>query len=249
MTSPVVPPGDAPTVDEPRAWSAPTVLPLQANPKSVAIVAMGGSMGSFTQLACAKGGVEAIADEIWTINATAAVIKHHRAFVMDDLRHTIPREAEEEKRMVAAGILKWLPAHPGPVYTSTAYPEYPALVEFPLRDVLQSVGGFPYLNTTVAYAIAFAIHLKVKELHLYGCDYTYPDVHISESGRGCAEFLLGIAANRGMQLHLPETTTLLDFNVPLDRRFYGYHGPLLSDVVDGQVVLTRPTSSAEAVAP
>jgi hypothetical protein len=218
--------------------AAPLVMPASATPKHVAIVAMGRSMAAFTQLACAKGGIDATADEVWAINATASVIRHHRAFVMDDMRITIPKEAAEGK-LVAQGILKWLPAHPGPVYTSTAYPEYPGLVELPLRDTLQAVGGLPYLNTTVAYAFAYAVLIGVKEISLYGCDFTYPDVNISEAGRGCLEYLIGFACANGMKVNVPETTTLLDANLPDDQRLYGYPLGIRTEIVDGQVRIER----------
>lgn len=182
---------------------------------------MGGSCAAFVHSAASVGGIENMADEVWTINATAAILKHHRVFCMQDFHEMLPQEAQAGKK-VAQQMLEWVKTHPGPVYTSTAYPEYPALVEYPIRDVLATLGGFPYLNTSVAYAIAFAMHIGVAELALYGCDYTYPDIHISESGRGCAEFLLGVAVAKGMQLKLPPTTTLLDSNKPDDFRLYGY---------------------------
>lgn len=223
----------------PAAAPPPTPVPApRPNPKHVAIVAMGSSAASFLALAASQGGIHTIADEVWTINATASVLHHDRAFVMDDVKHTITREASEGFK-VAQGILHWLPNHPGPVYTSTAYPEWPALVEFPIRDVLQSIGGHPYLNTSVAHAVAFAMHLGVQRLSLYGCDFTYPNLHASEAGRGCVEFLLGIATGRGMEISLPDTTTLMDAHVPDDRRLYGYHEPVHVEIVDGQVVVTK----------
>jgi hypothetical protein len=228
--------------------AAPLVLPPHQNPKRVAIAAMGTSLAQFIQLACGRGGVEEVVDEVWAINATGAVVKHHRLFCMDDLRATIPKEAEEG-RLVAQGMLKWLPAHPGPVYTSTAYPEFPGTVEFPLADVLPAIGGLPYLNTTVAFAFAFAMYLKVEEVHLYGCDFTYPDIHVSESGRGCLEFLIGQAAAKGMKIVVPHTTTLLDSNLPEKDRFYGYPHGMYARTVDGKVEVSRtpfPTEEQKA---
>lgn len=205
---------------------------------------MGSSLAQFVSLACAKGGVESVVDEVWAINATASVIKHHRAFVMDDLRVNIVEEAKEG-RLVAQGILRWLPSHPGPVYTSVAYPEYPALVEYPLADCLQATGGLAYLNTTCAYAVAFAMLLKVEELHLFGCDFTYPDIHASESGRGCVEFLLGRAATQGMKIVIPHTTTLLDSNVAEGKRFYGYAQPIYSRSVGNRIETSRTPFTTE----
>lgn len=193
---------------------------------------MGTSLSAFTSLACLKGGIEDVAEEVWAINSTGSVIKHHRLFVMDDMRTTLPKESAEG-RSVATGLLKWLKKHPGPVYTSTYYPEFPGAVEYPLRDVLEAIGGLPYLNTTVAYAFAYAMYLKVPEVHLYGCDFTYPDLHIGESGRGCLEFLMGRAATQGMKLVVPQTTTLIDSHVADGQRFYGYPHGMYSRVTDG----------------
>ena len=167
-------------------------------------------------------------------NATRDLAQFAAALRYED----IPREAVEGRR-VAKEILRWLPKHSGPVYTSRAYADWPALVEFPLRDVLQSIGGLEYLNTSVAYAVAFAMYLGVRELALYGCDFTYPDLHAAESGRGCVEYLLGLACARGMTLHLPSTTTLMDANVADGRRLYGYHDPVYVSIADGQVVVSN----------
>ena len=212
---------------------------------------MGGSAAAFLHSACSVGGIANMADEVWAINATGAVLQHDRAFCMDDLRDTIPREAKEGKK-VAQQMLEWIKKHPGPVYSSTAYPEYPSVVEFPIRDVLANIGGISYLNTTVAHAIAFAMYLGVQELGLYGCDYSYPDIHISESGRGCAEFLLGIAVAKGMTLKLPPTTTLLDQNVPDDFRVYGYPRGLRVRMAGKDVHVQHgpfPTSTSTGPAP
>jgi len=62
----------------------------------------------------------------------------------------------------------------------------------------------------------------VKHLSLFGCDYTYPNAHDAEKGRGCLEFWLGIASARGIKLSLPKTSTLLDGIYQLQDRFYGY---------------------------
>lgn len=220
-------------------------------PKHVALIAMGASSADFVKVANGMGGSFTMADEIWTINATAAVLFHDRAFVMNDIKHHITKEAEEGKK-IAKGILKWLPVHPGPVYTSTPYHEWPALVRYPLRECVQAIGGLAYLNTSVAYAIAFAMFLKVERLSLYGCDFTYPNAHVSESGRGCVEFLLGIACARGIKIECPASTTLLDANKPDGRRTYGYVDEVHSEIVDGKVQITygpKPTATATDAGP
>lgn len=209
-------------------------------PESVAIVAMGSSNADWLAIAANRGHPEDVVDEVWAINAMAAVIFHDRAFVMDDVKHIITAQSEEdEPRKVARGILKWLPDHPGPVYTTTPYDEWPALVEYPLADVLGSIAGVPYINNSVAYAVAYAIHIGVKRLVLFGCDFTYPDAHISESGRGSVEFLLGYATALGVAIEIPMTSTLMDGTVPVERKLYGFHEPIVPVVEDGEVRLLR----------
>jgi hypothetical protein len=44
--------------------------------------------------------------------------------------------------------------------------------------------GIAYFNNTAAYAVAYAVHIGVKKITLFGCDYTYPNAHDAEKGRG-----------------------------------------------------------------
>jgi hypothetical protein len=53
-------------------------------------------------------------------------------------------------------------------------------------------------------------------------DFTYPGAHDAEKGRACVEFWLGVAAERGIKLVVPKTTTLLDALNTQAERFYGY---------------------------
>jgi hypothetical protein len=139
---------------------------------------------------------------------------------MDDVRVQEIRAAAKPDSNIAA-MLQWLKKHPGPIYTSRANPDYPGLVEFPLEDLINHL-GYAYLNNTAAYAVAYAVHIGVKKISLFGCDFTYPDAHDAEKGRGCVEFWLGQAVARGIQLQLPGTTSLMDACVPPEEKQYGY---------------------------
>lgn len=218
-----------------RKRKAGAALPPCEWPEKVAIVAMGASNGAWLVISGAHGGWRSLYDEVWTINATGGLIEHHRCFMMDDVKHILGAQAAltgRDEKKVAQGIFKWLPYHPGPIYTSTTYPEWPALVEYPIEDVLDAV-RVPYLTNTVAYALAFAVMLHkkdpraCKEVWLFGCDFNYrgADMH-AEAGRGSAEFVVGIAAEIGMDIILPDSTTFLDGDVPMHKKLYGYHGPL-----------------------
>ncbi len=223
------------------------VPPTPVVPKKVAIVAMGASSSAYNSIVAGHGHRKAMFDETWGINSMGACILTDRMFVMQDIKHNIAKESESRK--VAQGIQRWLPEYPGPVYTTTAYPEWPCLVEYPTEDVLNSLGGPPYLNNSVAYALAFAMFIGVKEIFLFGADFSYPDNHASESGRGCVEYLIGIGVARGIKFGVPPTSTILDACVPEERKLYGYEMPLEHKYTEGRISLIRKHTSDNPLDP
>jgi len=194
----------------------PAVRPV---PNSVSIVAMGMSAATYMRLCSNKGNRKRVSDETWAINSMGGVIKHDLLFHMDDCKIQEARAQRRENSNVA-GMITWLKDHPN-FMTSRKYDGYEGAIEFPLQDVINYL-GVTYFNNTVAYAVAYAIYIGVKKIGIYGADYSYDNLHKSESGRGCVEFLLGIAAARGIDIKVAGDSTLLDANVPKDRRFYGY---------------------------
>lgn len=189
-------------------------------PAHVAVLGLGPSLESYVDLVKRLGNRHRFADEVWAINAVGSVVQCDRVFHMDDVRIQEIRSAARPRSNIAA-MLEWIKSHPGPVYTSRAHADYPGLVEFPLEQVINST-GHGYLNNTAAYAVAYGIHIGVKKLSMFGCDYTYPNAHDAEKGRGCMEFWLGYAAAKGIQLSIPRVSSLMDAMVPEDRRYYGY---------------------------
>lgn len=205
------------------------------SPEHVAILGLGPSVAQFVEVTKRLGGRSALCDEVWAINALGDVIQCDRIFHMDDLKIQEARAARSPDGNIAA-MVAWLRRHPGPVYTSRIREGYPGLVEFPLEAVLNG-GGLPYFNNTAAYAIAYAIHIGVKRISLYGIDFTLANAHSAEKGRACCEFWLGIAAAKGIEINVPEQTSLLDACEPDDLRFYGYDcvDIALRDQPDGRV--------------
>lgn len=191
-----------------------------AAPEHVTILGMGPSLAQYMSLVRGLGGRSAYADEVWAINALGDVFACDRVFHMDDVRIQEIRAAAAPDSNIA-NMLAWLKRHPGPIITSRAHSDYPGLVEFPLQDVINDL-GFAYLNNTAAYAVAYAIHLGVKKISLYGVDFTYPNAHDAEKGRACVEYWLGFAKARGIQIATAQTSSLMDACVPWAERLYGY---------------------------
>jgi len=196
-------------------------------PESVAIVAMGPSSANYLLNAVNKWDRQKFVDETWAVNAMGGVIGHDRLFQMDDLRIQ-SRRAELTPDGGIAAMMGWIKNHPVPVYTSKLYPEFPSAVEYPLEWVINHT-GHTYFNNTVPYVVAFAIALRVaggeeviKDLHLYGCDYSYSggEAHKRERGRACMEYWIAIALSHGIQVHIAQESSLLDMCEP--DALYGY---------------------------
>lgn len=188
--------------------------------KHIAILGLGPSLDQYLEITKRLGGRSRFCDETWAINALGNVFDCDLIFHMDDVRIQQVR-AEAAPASNIAAMLRWLKTSRVPVVTSRAHPDYPALVEFPLEDVLNHL-GHDYFNSTAAYAVAFAIHAGATKISLFGMDYTYPNAHDAEKGRACVEFWLGQAHARRIMINLPKTTTLMDSMYPREARLYGY---------------------------
>jgi hypothetical protein len=186
----------------------------------VAVVGLGPSSAQYVDICKRLGDRRKYCDETWVINTFGAVLAHDLVFHMDDVRiQQIRADALPDSNI--ATMLGWLKTHPGPIITSLAHPDYPGLVEFPLREVMNDVPE-AYFNSTAAYAVAYAIHKRATKISLFGIDFTYPDAHDAERGRACVEFWLGIAVARRIDLAVAKTSSLMDAMYPQADRFYGY---------------------------
>ena len=198
----------------------PVIVDLPRPRKHIAILGLGPSLDQYLEITKRVGGRHQFCDETWSINALGDVFGCDLIFHMDDVRIQEIRAAAKPDSNIAA-MLKWIKMSPVPVVTSRAHPDYPALVEFPLEDVLNKF-GHEYFNNTAAYAVAFAIHIGAKEISVFGMDYTYPNVHDAEKGRACVEYWLGQAHARGIKINLPKTTSMMDACYERASRLYGY---------------------------
>lgn len=199
-------------------------LPAEDEPdlrgKHIAILGLGPSLDQYVDITKRLGGRSRFCDEVWAINALGNVLDCDLVFHMDDIRVQEVRAKAAPTSNIAA-MVKWLKTSRVPVMTSRKHPDYPATIDFPLEDVLNHL-GHDYFNSTAAYAVAFAIHIGAGRISLFGVDFTYPNSHDAEKGRGCVEYWLGQARARGIDLRLPKTTSLMDACEMRADRLYGY---------------------------
>lgn len=186
----------------------------------VAIIGLGPTADDFLDTVKRTGGRRAFCDQVWGINQIGDVFSCDLVFHMDDVRIQELRAAAKPDGNIAA-MLRWLKSYAGRVITSRAHPEYPCLEEFPLEQLINKL-GYTYLNSTAAYAVAYAVLTGVTKISLWGLDFTYPNRNDAEKGRGCVEFWLGQALARGIKVTSSQHTTLLDALVPWPEKLYGY---------------------------
>ena len=203
-------------------------------PEVVSLVALGGSKKDFFTEAMTIGNKRGLSDEVWVINKMGCLIKHDMLWRMDDLMtlrdcntKTYTGGNVAEPAMIHDTYTEFLRQHNKPIVTTIAYPEeFPMSWAYPLEDVINTI-GYSYFRTTPAYAAAFAIHIGVKKLRIYGCDFVYPQSkYRHEAGRANMEFILGIGMTMGMEVWVPASSTLLDSCIPTMEKMYGYPYPV-----------------------
>jgi len=168
---------------------------------------------------------------IWTCSGGwQHVPQSELGWYMDDLMgpdfRVMPKNAPYEDCLKITG--HW----PKPVMTSTAYPEYPGLVAYPLGRVLRHFGmhqGSPFFTESMNYAIAWGVMLGVRSFEFHGVDF----INCRPDERAGAAYWMGVCKGcgiptyhnpnshclrmqeiNGINLHIPDLYGYLPQNVP-----------------------------------
>jgi hypothetical protein len=188
-------------------------------------------------------------DEVWVINSAISVYDYDRVFMMDPVsRYLDTNDAGNQTDVMR----KLLPLVTKPIYSCVLDERVPAIVEYPLAEVATS-SKCAYLNTTAAYAVAFALWNKVGQVDLFGMDFSYKhNIHFAEAGRACMEFWLSKCISAGIVIGASPRSSLLDSDVPVTERLYGYHrleDPMVAmPSPEGKWILCPRSRLAEMVA-
>lgn len=188
---------------------------LKHSPKSAALVCMGPSVVDYLTATLTQEFKVDWVDEVWAINMACNSFRSDVVFWLDDL---VDQHAFRPPLMEALNTYKI------PVITSKAHRDIvPLSYDYPIDDIAPmavELMGKPYLNNGVAMAIAYALHIGLERLHIFGADFSYPDRDFAESGRGCTETWVTIAGMKGMSVILSGSTSLMDG--VKDHGVYGY---------------------------
>ncbi len=189
-----------------KGWGPPVRRP-SLEPKKVALIG-----GSESTLRYAPWD-----DPSWKLWAHASC--RQKCARMPDLLFDLHPKAlwsDPVKKHWDPQYVGWLKQNTTPIYMQQRDPEAPASLEYPYHRIMAEWGQYPYVANQVGWMVALALTEGVTHIAVYGCEYA----HDTEYGpqRGSAEFWLGVAIGRGVQVCLPPTSTLL--REP--RLLYGY---------------------------
>lgn len=150
---------------------------------------------------------EPLGTEIWTLNNA------YKCFTPEELTKFTRWFQIHPKEEWEANNAKELEAYRAflnglsvPLYMDDVHPEYPNSVRYPLEEIIQGL-GYDYFTSSIAYLIALAIFEGFEELHIFGVEMVFGTEYVHE--RPCVEFWLGVAHARGIELLMPEESTLL----------------------------------------
>ena len=189
----------------------------QLKGKNIAIVAMGQSQLDF-HLSQVNS---VIFDEVWAINAMIGALPNiDRAFILDPMSRFL--DTEDAGSMTDMMRIQ-LPLANYPIYSCELDSRVPAVIEYPLQSVVKET-GCSYFNNTIAYSVAFALWKRVESISVFGVDFTYKsNMHFAEAGRACVEFWLAKCMDAGIIVSISPRSSLLDTNIDLKDKLYGYH--------------------------
>lgn len=123
-----------------------------------------------------------------------------RAFEMHDIRLLI----SEHSRRKCSYLTRLEECED--LYMQEAY--LPNAKAYPFDEVAKTTGY--YWNSSIAYAIAMAIHEGAEEIAVYGVDMKGDDEYGYQKPN--IEYLLGLARGKGIKVTVPDASPLLKFN-------------------------------------
>lgn len=89
---------------------------------------------------------------------------------------------------------------------------------YPFEAVAETIGQ-AYWNSSIAYAMAMAIHEGAREIAIYGVDMDGTDEYAYQ--RPNMEYLIGFARGQGIHVHIPKQSALCRFE-PKGIKFYDH---------------------------
>jgi hypothetical protein len=176
-------------------------------------------------------------DEIWCINSAGLVYPADRIFALDPASRFF--DSDDAGKQTNA-MIKLMSESDVPIYTCEEDPRIKNPIRYPVEEVCNAT-KCAYMNTTVAFAIAYALYNKVGRIDLFGIDFSYKqNMHFAEAGRACVEFWISKCMSEDIIVGISGRSTVLDSNVPATEKLYGFHRldkPLVAVPHEGRFII------------
>jgi hypothetical protein len=176
-------------------------------------------------------------DEIWCINSAGLVYPADRIFALDPASRFF--DSDDAGKQTNA-MIKLMSESDVPIYTCEEDPRIKNPIRYPVEEVCNAT-KCAYMNTTVAFAIAYALYNKVGRIDLFGIDFSYKqNMHFAEAGRACVEFWISKCMSEDIIVGISGRSTVLDSNVPATEKLYGFHRldkPLVAVPHEGRFIV------------
>lgn len=224
----------------PKQWQHPT----GNAPKRVCILGLGPTSQDWHAAHVEYTPPLAPVDEVWSVNKGFRTVKADMVFIMDDLVDEARKSPRYGEEIANADI---------PVVTSTVdcmvEKRWPKALQYPLNDVLAFWGSrlnwartgetemdaqkalsmgraeAGYFNNSIPYMLAYAGMIGVRNVSLWGCDYSFPGSPAREDDRANAEYWIGaLQWGLGVEFQYPARTTIM--NRDKWGKLYGFNGRL-----------------------
>lgn len=163
----------------------------------------------------------------WTVNGGWSYHpESNLGFMMDD--HKFHRDETHPQAAWYDNLIKDTQI---PIMTSKAYPKYPALIEYPLKEVVKKFKTKRF-DETIHWMCALAGYFQVKKIFFIGCDYQPYDRFSSE--RAGTEYWLGRLEGIGIEIDTSPSQYLMKPSpreAMYDPNWYGFSkdNPLVHD--------------------
>jgi hypothetical protein len=210
--------------------TAATLRKLRKGKKTVALVGM-------APTSCSLAPYNESGVEVWSLNEAHAfewLQSWDRWFQLhpeSDFTRDLDDHRKFERGYVK-GHYDWLQQeHDKPIYMLYSYDKVPDCQEYPLDKMIAEFFGkvrkgdekIKYFTSTFAFMAAMAISEGFERIEIYGFEMAGGDEYVPQ--KACAEFWIGLAIGRGIEIYLPDKSQLLWG--PL----YGYQGHGAANIV------------------
>ncbi len=143
--------------------------------------------------------------EIWAFSSKAwrypRITRWFEIHAMTDLRQQLASKKRGRRRF--GTYMRWMRRLDCPVYMQREHPRIPNSVEFPKDDLVEEFGHC--FTSTAAFLIALAMYEGCDEIGLWGIDLRGRK-YIRQ--RPAIRYLLGVARQRGIKVHLRRGTPI-----------------------------------------